>query len=80
MSGDEGLEDRLEMPVGELELSSRAMACLAQANIETLGDLVRYHPDELLALPSLSRRVLTEIQRAIEDLGLEFGMPPGDHS
>ncbi len=64
----------LKMSVDELELSVRSHNCLKNANIKTIGDLVRLDEAELLKFRNFGRKSLQEIQEILEKKGLHFGM------
>ncbi|NIS39095.1 DNA-directed RNA polymerase subunit alpha [Candidatus Saccharibacteria bacterium] len=64
----------LKMNVDELELSVRSHNCLKNANIKTIGDLVRLDEGELLKFRNFGRKSLQEIQEILERKGLYFGM------
>lgn len=71
---DEELIRKLNMPIGELELSVRASNCLESARIETVAQLVSQSDAELLKLRSFGRTSLREVKRKLQDMGLELGM------
>lgn len=64
----------LKMNVDELELSVRSHNCLKNANIKTIGDLVRLDESELLKFRNFGRKSLQEIQEILDKKGLYFGM------
>lgn len=64
----------LKMNVDELELSVRSHNCLKNANIKTIGDLVRLDESELLKFRNFGRKSLQEIQDILEKKSLFFGM------
>lgn len=64
----------LKMNVDELELSVRSHNCLKNANIKTIGDLVRLDEAELLKFRNFGRKSLQEIQDILEKKNLYFGM------
>jgi len=74
---DKDLEERLAMPISQLDLSVRASNCLEAAKIETLGDLVRMTESDLLKLRSFGRTCLREVKRKLADVGLSLGMGAG---
>ncbi|GMV27298.1 MAG: DNA-directed RNA polymerase subunit alpha [Phycisphaerae bacterium] len=71
---DEDLIRKLNMPIGEMELSVRASNCLESARIETVGQLVVQTDADLLRLRSFGRTSLREVKRKLQDLGLDLGM------
>jgi DNA-directed RNA polymerase subunit alpha len=64
----------LKMNVDELELSVRSHNCLKNANIKTIGDLVRLDESELLKFRNFGRKSLQEIHDILEKKSLFFGM------
>ncbi len=64
----------LKMSVDELELSVRSHNCLKNANIKTIGDLVRLEEQELLKFRNFGRKSLSELQKILDEKGLHFGM------
>jgi DNA-directed RNA polymerase subunit alpha len=71
---DDELNQKLAMPVQELELSVRASNCLESVNIETVGQLVRMTEADLLNIRSFGKTSLREIKRKLADIGLALGM------
>ncbi|MCE9590447.1 MAG: DNA-directed RNA polymerase subunit alpha [Planctomycetes bacterium] len=71
---DEELIRKLNMPIGELELSVRASNCLESAKVTTVADLVRQSESELLKVRSFGKTSLREVKRKLSDLGLTMGM------
>lgn len=64
----------LKMSVEELELSVRSSNCLRAADIQTIGDLVRRDEQEMLKFRNFGRKSLTELNKILEEKGLNFGM------
>ena len=64
----------LKMSVDELELSVRSHNCLTAANIKTIGDLVRRDEQEMLKFRNFGRKSLTELNKILEEKGIQFGM------
>jgi DNA-directed RNA polymerase subunit alpha len=71
---DEDLIRKLNMSVGELELSVRASNCLESARIETVAQLATQSEADLLKLRSFGRTSLREVKRKLLDIGLDLGM------
>jgi len=71
---DKQLQDRLSMPVSQLDLSVRASNCLESAKVNTVGELVRMTESDLLKVRSFGRTSLREVKRKLADLGLSLGM------
>ncbi len=65
---------RLAMPLTNLGLSLRAMNALQKANLETVGDLCRRTPEELLGFESFGRTTLKEVEARLDELSLGLGM------
>ena len=65
---------RLSQPVSELELSVRSANCLREANIKTIGELVKKTEMEMLKYRNFGKKSLTEITNIVKEMGLSFGM------
>ncbi|NLE63483.1 MAG: DNA-directed RNA polymerase subunit alpha [Bacteroidales bacterium] len=64
----------LKQKLIDMDLSVRALNCLKSADIETMGDLVAIHKNDLLKLRNFGRKSLTELEELVKSRGLEFGM------
>ncbi len=64
----------LNKPISELELSVRSSNCLAEANIRTIGDLVRRKETEMLKYKNFGKKSLNEINSVLTSLGVHLGM------
>ncbi len=62
--------DVLKTRIETLELSTRTQNALAEANIRTVGGLVRKKKDDILALDGIGPKGVDEIVEVIEKLGL----------
>jgi DNA-directed RNA polymerase subunit alpha len=71
---EEALYSKLRLPISELELSVRSSNCLKDANIKTIGDLVRRQEPELLEFRNFGKKSLTEIGDLLKAMGLSLGM------
>lgn len=58
--------------IGNLDLSLRAFSCLKKANINTIGDLIEYTPEDLLVLKNFGKRSLEEVQFRLNQIGLSL--------
>jgi len=58
----------------DMDLSVRALNCLKQAELETLGDLVAIHKSDLLKFRNFGKKSLAELEELVASKGLEFGM------
>ena len=78
---DEDLINKLNMHIGELQLTVRASNCLDSAKIRYVADLVVKDEPELLAVRSFGKTSLREVKRKLDELGLTMGMnlPEGYH-
>lgn len=77
------LNPHLYRRVEELELSVRSANCLANANIQFIGELVQKTEGEMLKTKNFGRKSLNEIKEILSELGLGLGMKidgfnPGD--
>jgi DNA-directed RNA polymerase subunit alpha len=63
----------LETPISDFELSVRSRNCLKQMMINTLGDLLRTTPSELLSYKNFGETSLHEIEAMLVQKGLRIG-------
>ena len=75
---DESLREHLDMPVTELNLSTkqrttRVRNCLRETNIRTIEDLTRKTAEELEAIPHLGRDSREEIESWLSEHHLKLG-------
>ena len=73
---DEALHMRqlLKTKLADMNLSVRALNCLKAADVETLGELVRYQKSDLLKFRNFGKKSLTELDDLLDNLKLTFGM------
>lgn len=64
----------LKTKLTEHDLSVRALNCLKTAEVETLGDLVKFHRAELLKFRNFGKKSLSELDELLERKDLNFGM------
>ncbi len=64
----------LKTRLADMDLSVRALNCLKAADVETLGELVRYQKNDLLKFRNFGKKSLTELDELLERLSLNFGM------
>ena len=64
----------LKSKLTEMNLSVRALNCLAAANVETLGDLVQYNKNDLLKFRNFGKKSLSELENLLASQNLTFGM------
>jgi DNA-directed RNA polymerase subunit alpha len=68
------VHELLKRGVEELELSVRSSNCLRNANIKSIGDLVRKTESDMLKFRNFGRKSLKEISDILTSMGLHFGM------
>lgn len=64
----------LKTKLVDLDLSVRALNCLKAAEVETLGDLVKFNKNDLLKFRNFGKKSLTELDELLEGMQLNFGM------
>jgi len=64
----------LKTKLVDLDLSVRALNCLKAADVDTLGDLVRFNKNDLLKFRNFCKKSLTELEDLLEAMNLSFGM------
>ena len=69
---DAGRTALLEKKLIDLDISIRALNCLKMAEVETLGDLIKYRKGELMKFRNFGKKTLTELENLVAGLGLEF--------
>ena len=70
----EELEQKLSLPITDLDLSVRALHCLEGQEIKTVRDLVSYTAAGLLEVRNFGRTSLAEVKNKLAELGLSLGM------
>ena len=73
-SVDDDLIRKLNMNVGEMDLTVRASNCLNSAKIRTVAQLVQKTEADLLAVRSFGKTSLREVKRKLEEIGLNLGL------
>ena len=64
----------LKTKLTEQDLSVRALNCMKAAEVETLGELVRFQRSDLLKFRNFGKKSLSELDELLESLNLHFGM------
>ena len=64
----------LKSKVVDMDLSVRALNCLKAADVETLGELVKFNKNDLLKFRNFGKKSLTELDDLLDSLNLSFGM------
>jgi DNA-directed RNA polymerase subunit alpha len=76
----ENVEDKqkqdgiLGQPLSVMELSTRALNSLKNADIETIGDLVKIREDDLINFDNFGKRTFEEIKNKLQKMNLSLGM------
>ena len=60
-SGDPSIEPYTNIAIEELQLSVRSYNCLKKAQINTVGDLLKYSPEQLQELKNFGRKSADEV-------------------
>ncbi len=63
-------DDPLDRPIDELDISTRAINCLKNNNIETLKDLLKYSEKDLEKIKNFGKKSLTELLEALKAIGI----------
>ena len=69
----------LKTKLVDLDLSVRALNCLKAAEVETLGELVKFNKNDLLKFRNFGKKSLTELDELLDALSLSFGMDVGKY-
>jgi DNA-directed RNA polymerase subunit alpha len=64
----------LKTKLVDLDLSVRALNCLKAAEVDSLGDLVKFNKNDLLKFRNFGKKSLTELDELLESMSLSFGM------
>ena len=64
----------LKTKLTEQDLSVRALNCLKAAEVETIGELVRFQRNDLLKFRNFGKKSLSELDELLANLNLHFGM------
>ena len=64
----------LKTKLVDMDLSVRALNCLKAADVETLGDLVKFNKNDLLKFRNFGKKSLTELDDLLTSMNLNFGM------
>ncbi|MCD6300157.1 MAG: DNA-directed RNA polymerase subunit alpha [Dehalococcoidales bacterium] len=65
-------EEQFNMPLAELDLSTRTLNSLRRAGINTVGELIGKEERELLALRNFGQKSRKELEQRLESLGLSL--------
>ena len=64
----------LKTKLSDQDLSVRALNCLKAAEVDTIGDLVKFNRSDLLKFRNFGKKSLTELDELLASLNLHFGM------
>ncbi len=64
----------LKTRLQDMDLSVRALNCLKAAEVDTLGDLVKFSKNDLLKFRNFGKKSLTELDELLDSMNLTFGM------
>ena len=64
----------LKTKLSDQDLSVRALNCLKAAEVDTVGELVRFNRSDLLKFRNFGKKSLTELDDLLKSLNLHFGM------
>lgn len=62
----------LDHPIEDLDLTERPRNCLKRAQINTIGELIRYTGDDLLAIANFGQKSLDEVIERLDERGLSL--------
>ena len=60
------------MTIEELDLSVRSYNCLTRAGINTVEELIKKTPEEMMKVRNLGRKSLAEVKAKLSELGLSL--------
>ena len=72
--GISGTDDKLFVPIEDVDLSVRSINCLKKADIRYVGEVVQRTEGSLLDLENFGKTSLEEVKVRLEEMGLELGM------
>lgn len=64
----------LKTKLVDMDLSVRALNCLKAAEVDTLGNLVKFNKNDLLKFRNFGKKSLTELDELLDSMNLSFGM------
>lgn len=75
---DEKPQVALDTSIDELELSVRSFNCLKRAGINTIQELCKKTPEEMMKVRNLGKKSLQEVLEKLQSMGLLNGEMPED--
>lgn len=73
-AGISGTDEKLFVPIDDVELSVRSVNCLKEADINYVGELIQKTQSSLLDIKNFGKTSLEEVKERLEEMGLELGM------
>ncbi len=64
-------DDRLELPLAEIELAVRTVNCLEEEGLLTVRQLLNCTPQRLLEIPNFGEKTLQTVYEALEKVGFD---------
>jgi len=71
-------DDPLDRPVDELDISTRAINCLKNANVDTLRKLVQLTEKDILNIKNFGRKSLVDLKKSLGTLGFSLKGAKGE--
>lgn len=68
------MRQMLKTKLADMDLSVRALNCLKAAEVDTLGDLVKFNKNDLLKFRNFGKKSLEELDVLLDAMHLSFGM------
>lgn len=73
-AGISGTDEKLFVPIDDVELSVRSVNCLKEADINYVGELIQKTQSSLLDIKNFGKTSLEEVKERLEEMGLGLGM------
>ena len=64
--------DKITMPIENLNLSLRAYNCIKRAKIDTVADLILKTEEDMMKVRNLGRKSFEEVRNKLYEMGLSF--------
>jgi len=65
-------EKALEMTIEELEFTQRPLNCLKRAGINTVEELIKQSPEDMMKVRNFGKKSLDEVKEKLAELGLSM--------
>lgn len=66
--------EKFKTRIVNMGFSTRTATCLKRLDIQTIGDLVQYHPKDLLKIRQFGHTSLQEVDNKLGEMGLDLGI------